>query len=116
MPKLDNADKTAFCHLLELTIFRTLMLTTTSSAAAKTTRHEKTDKIIILNKASTHGSFILMNTRHVKKDTKTHTKPRKSRRNLFSLDMPTALDLSKMMKPNPPMEKRKLDAKPSMMY
>lgn len=46
MPKLDNADKTPFCHLLELTIFRTLKLTTTSSAAAKTTRHEKTDKII----------------------------------------------------------------------
>ena len=65
---------------------------------------------------STYGSFILMNTRHVKKDTKTHTKPRKSRRNRFSLDMPTALDLSKIMKPNPPMEKRKLDAKPSMMY
>lgn len=46
MPKLDNADKMPFCHLLELTIFRTLKLTTTSSAAAKTTRHEKTDKII----------------------------------------------------------------------
>ena len=57
-----------------------------------------------------------MNTRHVKKDTKTHTKPRNSRRNLFSLDMPTALDLSKIMKPNPPMENRKLDARPSMMY
>lgn len=57
-----------------------------------------------------------MNTRHVKKDTKTHTKPRKSRRNLFSLDMPTAFDLSKIIKPNPPMEKRKLEAKPSMMY
>ena len=65
---------------------------------------------------NTYGSFILMNTRHVKKDTKTHTKPRKRRRNLFSLDMPTALDLSKIMNPNPPIENRKLDAKPSMMY
>lgn len=46
MPKLDNADKTAFCHLLELTIFRTLKLKITSSTAAKSTRHEKTDKII----------------------------------------------------------------------
>jgi len=30
--------------------------------------------------------------------------------------MPTALDLSKIMKPRPPMENRKLDARPSMMY
>ena len=69
-----------------------------------------------LQGCNTYGSFILMNTLHVKKDTRTQTKPRNSKRNLFSLDMPTALDLSKIMKPSPPMENRKLDAKPSMMY
>jgi len=57
-----------------------------------------------------------MNTLHVKKETRTHTKPRDSKRNLFSLDMPTALDLSRIMKPSPPIENRKLDARPSMMY
>ena len=70
----------------------------------------------VIQQYSTYGSFILMNTRHVKKDTKTHTKPRNSKRNLFNLDMPTALDLSKIMKPSPPMENRKLDARPSMIY
>lgn len=76
--------------------------------------HTLASKTIIL--LNTYGSFILINTRHVKKDTKTHTKPRNSKRNLFNLDMPTALDLSKIMKPSPPMENRKLDARPSMMY
>jgi len=69
-----------------------------------------------LQQCNTYGSFILMNTLHVKKDTRTQTKPRNSKRNLFSLDMPTALDLSKIIKPSPPMENRKLDARPSMMY
>ena len=67
-------------------------------------------------KCDTHGSFILMNTLQVKNDTNTHTKPRNSRRNLLSLDMPTAFDLSKIMNPSPPIENRKLDARPSMMY
>ena len=67
-------------------------------------------------KSDTHGSFILMKTLHVKNDTRTQTKPRNSKRNLFSLDMPTAFDLSRIMKPNPPIENKKLDARPSMMY
>lgn len=57
-----------------------------------------------------------MKTLHVKNDTRTQTKPRNSKRNLFSLDMPTAFDLSRIMKPNPPIENKKLDARPSMMY
>ena len=67
-------------------------------------------------KSDTHGSFILMKTLHVKNDTRTQTKPRNSKRNLLSLDMPTAFDLSRIMKPNPPIENKKLDARPSMMY
>lgn len=49
MPKLENADKTPFCHLFELTIFRTLKLTTTRLQVVllqKQLRHEKTHKII----------------------------------------------------------------------
>lgn len=65
---------------------------------------------------NTYGSFILMKTRHVKKDTNTQTKPRDSNKNLFSFDIPTAFDLSKIMKPRPPTENRKLDARPSIMY
>ena len=57
-----------------------------------------------------------MKTLHVKNDTRTQTKPRNSKRNLLSLDMPTAFDLSRIMKPNPPIKNKKLDAMPSMMY
>lgn len=65
---------------------------------------------------NTYGSFILMKTRHVKKETNTQTKPRDNNKNLFSFDIPTAFDLSKIMKPRPPTENRKLDARPSIMY
>lgn len=64
----------------------------------------------------TYGSFILINTLQVKNEISTHTKPMNKRRNRFNLGIPGALDLSRMMKPIPPMEKRKLDASPSMMY
>lgn len=64
----------------------------------------------------TYGSFILMKTLHVKNDTNTHRNPRKRSRKRLSLDMPAAFDLSRMIKPRPPIEKRKLEASPSMMY
>ena len=57
-----------------------------------------------------------MNTLQVKKETRMHTKPRNSSKNRLSLGMFWALDLSRMMKPSPPMENRKLEARPSMMY
>lgn len=64
----------------------------------------------------TYGSFIRMNILQVKKEMRIHTKPRNSSKNRFSFGIFWALDLSKIMKPRPPMEKRKLEAKPSMMY
>lgn len=64
----------------------------------------------------TYGSFILMKTRAMKKLRSTLTKPMKSSRKRLSLGMLGALERSRMMKPNPPMVKRKLEARPSMMY
>ena len=64
----------------------------------------------------THGSFMRMNTRAMKKLSSTLTKPMKSSRKRLSLGMLGALERSRMMKPKPPMVKRKLEARPSMMY
>jgi len=67
-------------------------------------------------KELTHGSFMRMNTRAMKKLSSTLTKPMKSSRKRLSLGMFGALERSRMMKPMPPMVKRKLEARPSMMY
>ena len=64
----------------------------------------------------TYGSFILMNTLAMKKLRSTLTKPMKSNRKRLSLGMLGALERSRMMNPRPPMVKRKLEAKPSMIY
>lgn len=57
-----------------------------------------------------------MNTLAMKKLSSTLTKPMNSNRNRLSLGMFGALERSKMMKPRPPIVKRKLEASPSMMY
>lgn len=52
----------------------------------------------------------------VKNETRIHMNPTEINSILFSLGVDGLCVWSKMMKPNPPMEKRKLDARPSMMY
>lgn len=57
-----------------------------------------------------------MKTLAMKKLKSTLTNPIKSKRNLFNLGMFGALDRSRIMNPRPPIVKRKLDARPSIMY
>lgn len=57
-----------------------------------------------------------MNTLAMKKLSRTLTKPMNSRRKRLSLGMFGAFERSRIMKPKPPMVKRKLEANPSMMY
>ena len=65
---------------------------------------------------STYGSFMRMNTLAMKKLRSTLTKPMKSNRKRLSLGMFGALERSRIMKPRPPIVKRKLEASPSIMY
>lgn len=65
---------------------------------------------------NTYGSFMRMNTLAMKKLRRTLTKPMKSSRKRLSLGMLGALERSRIIKPSPPMVKRKLEARPSMMY
>lgn len=62
------------------------------------------------------GSFILMNIQVVKKDTRIHRKATEINKILFNFGVEGLCVRSRMMKPRPPREKRKLDASPSMMY
>lgn len=64
----------------------------------------------------TYGNFIRIKTLAMKKLNKTLTNPIKSSRNLFSFGIFGALERSSIMKPSPPIVKRKLDASPSIMY
>jgi hypothetical protein len=57
-----------------------------------------------------------MNTLAMKKLSRTLTKPMNNRRKRLSLGMFGAFERSRIMKPKPPMVKRKLEANPSMMY
>lgn len=57
-----------------------------------------------------------MKTLAMKKLRRTLMPPMKSNRKRLSLGMLGALERSRMMKPRPPMVKRKLEASPSMMY
>lgn len=57
-----------------------------------------------------------MKTLAMKKLKSTLTNPIKSKRNLFNLGIFGALDRSRIMNPRPPIVKRKLDARPSIMY
>lgn len=57
-----------------------------------------------------------MKTLAIKKLSSTLTKPMKSRRKRLSLGMLGALERSRIMKPRPPMVKRKLEASPSIIY
>lgn len=66
--------------------------------------------------AQTYGSFMRMNTLAMKKLRRTLTKPMKSNRKRFSLGMFGALERSRIIKPRPPIVKRKLEASPSIMY
>lgn len=63
-----------------------------------------------------YGSFMRMKTLAMKKLRRTLMPPMKSSRKRLSLGMLGALERSRMMKPRPPMVKRKLEASPSMMY
>lgn len=57
-----------------------------------------------------------MKTLAMKKLKSTLTNPIKSKRNLFNLGIFGALDRSRIMNPRPPIVKRKLDARPSIIY
>lgn len=57
-----------------------------------------------------------MKTLHMKNDTRIQTKPTNKSRKRLSLGNMGPLDLSRTTNPRPPMVKRKLDARPSMMY
>lgn len=52
----------------------------------------------------------------VKKETKMHRNATEISKILFSFGVDGLCVLSKMMKPSPPREKRKLEARPSMIY
>lgn len=67
-------------------------------------------------KSWTYGSFMRMNTLAMKKLRRTLTKPMKSNRKRLSLGMFGALERSRIIKPRPPIVKRKLEASPSIMY
>ena len=77
-------------------------------------------KIVVNNfpnrKRYTYGSFILMKTLLIPKLIKIEIAPIKSNRDRLSFGMLAAFDLSKIINPIPPSEKRKDAAKPSMMY
>lgn len=70
----------------------------------------------IREKKKTYGNFIRIKTLAMKKLNKTLTNPIKSSRNLLSFGIFGALERSSIMKPSPPIVKRKLDARPSIMY
>lgn len=69
-----------------------------------------------VQRTETYGSFMRMNTLAMKKLSRTLMPPMKSNRKRLSLGMFGALERSRMMKPRPPIVKRKLEASPSMMY
>ena len=66
--------------------------------------------------SQTYGSFMRMKRRHMKKDTMMQTNATASSRIRFSRGIIGLLVWSNMTKPSPPIVKRKLDAKPSIMY
>ena len=57
-----------------------------------------------------------MNARHEKKDSNTQTNPKNRYKYRLNFGIVGILDLSKITNPNPPIVKRKLEARPSMMY
>lgn len=63
----------------------------------------------------TYGNFILMNTRHIKKEIKIEINPTHRSRIRFRRGIEW-LVLSNMINPRPPIVKRKLEANPSIMY
>ena len=64
----------------------------------------------------TYGILMRMKTRKVKKEIRTDRQPMTIMITRFSLGIMLTLVLSRMMKPMPPRVKRKLEAKPSIMY
>lgn len=81
-----------------------------------TTMYKRHTLLKIRLDRETYGSFMRMNTLAMKKLRRTLTNPMKSNKNLLSLGMFGALERSRIMKPRPPIVKRKLEASPSMMY
>jgi len=64
----------------------------------------------------TYGNFILMNTRSIKNERRILPMPVINSNILFSLGVRGLLVWSRMMKPIPPRAKRKLEARPSIIY
>lgn len=69
-----------------------------------------------ISNTSTYGNFILMNTLHTKNDIKTAENPRAKSSILFNLGVDGLFVCSRTTNPRPPRVKRKLEAKPSMIY
>ena len=57
-----------------------------------------------------------MNTRTARKAATTQKNPKENIMVLFNLVSPTVLERSRIINPSPPRVKRKLEARPSMMY
>lgn len=64
----------------------------------------------------TYGNFILINIKVTAKETMTQRNPIEINRIRLNLGVVGLCVLSKMIKPIPPMVKKKLDANPSIMY
>lgn len=65
---------------------------------------------------STYGSFIRMKIQHVMKETTMLINPTLIKRILFNFGVDGLCVWSRTINPNPPKVKRKLDAKPSIIY
>lgn len=64
----------------------------------------------------TYGSFILINTLHMKNDISIDANPTQNISTLLSFGITGAFVWSKMTNPRPPRVNRKLEANPSIMY
>lgn len=64
----------------------------------------------------TYGSFILIKVQHVKYDTMIHANPTAVKSVRFNFGVDLLFVKSNITNPRPPMLKRKLDAKPSIIY
>lgn len=73
-------------------------------------------QIISSDSTDTYGSFIPMKILQATNAAKMQKKLKESNMVRLSLEIPTKLDLSNMMKPRDPNVNKKLLANPSMMY
>ena len=76
----------------------------------------KNDKEMWQNNCRTYGSFMRMKRRHMKNERRMQTKATDSRSIRFSRGVDGLFVWSSTTNPSPPIVKRKLDARPSIIY